>query len=60
MTFVKRAHFRLLGYNRRIVSSTAMINPAMVVIRAESFPSEEKREIRKETTRPTIPERWGE
>lgn len=32
-----------------------MTAPAMVVMRAESRPREEKREIRKETIRPTMP-----
>ena len=32
-----------------------MTKPATVVMRAESRPREEKREIKKETTRPTIP-----
>jgi len=32
-----------------------MINPATVVIRAESRPRDENREIKKETTNPMIP-----
>jgi len=32
-----------------------MTNPEMVVTRAESFPQEEKTEIKKETTRPMMP-----
>jgi hypothetical protein len=33
-----------------------MMNPKMVVIRAESFPREEKRETRNDTLRPMQPE----
>lgn len=32
-----------------------MMKPAMVVMRAESRPREEKREIKKATTRPMMP-----